>query len=169
MGENKIKWLTEDRVESLILCDIVCLRGYQMQFTCRFKSLSRAPRYSTHAFHVYFPTCITWWPMQTTLQPLQKKIHAFIFTPFFFSFPHGFEVLCEKGGGEKKKKNCCLLCLPFPLSGIKPHFEGECCHASHNRRSRGNKQGQIHQTEGVALQDGGGRWVLIKVEQLNSF
>lgn len=86
-----------------------------------------------------------------------KKNSCIHLYTFFFLFSTRFwGALRKRRGRKEEKKNCCLLCLPFPLSGIKPHFEGECCHASHNRRSRGNKQGQIHQTEGVALQDGGG-------------
>lgn len=97
-----------------------------MQFTCRVKSLSRAPRYSTHAFLVYFPACIVL-VLDGHCKPLfrrcKKKKVAFISTPSFL-FHQGFEVLCEKEGG-----------FFYILCGIKLHFEGECCHASHTRRS----------------------------------
>lgn len=134
-GWNKIKWLTEDRVESLILCDTVCLWGHQMQFTCRVKCLSRAPRYSKNTFLVYFPTC--GWALQTTSQALQKvKNGIHLYT--FLSLLWGFKVLHEKEEGRTGGR--CPFWLHFPLCGIKLHFERECCHASHTGRSRGTNR-----------------------------
>lgn len=156
MGENKIKWLTEDRVESLILCDIVCLRGYQMQFTCRFKSLSRAPRYSTHAFHVYFPTCITWWPLQTTLQPLQKKIHAFIFTPFFFLFSTRFWGALRKRRGRKEEKKLLPALPPFSPEWNKAAFWGGVLSCITQQEEQGKQTGPDSSNRGSCSAGWGG-------------
>lgn len=184
MGEIKIKWLTEwQNRESNSVRHCVCLQGYEMSTRLwdathlqGVKSLPGAPGYSTQAFLVHFSTCITSVP-DDHREPLfclcEKEKKGSIHLCAFLSFPQGF----FKVVSEKKKKSC-LHCLLFPLCGIKLHFEGvgwwlgggggESCHASHTGRSRGNKQGQIHQKEGVAQRDGE-RWVLIKVEQLNSF
>lgn len=94
------------------------------------KSLSRALWYSTHAFLVYFPTCITL-VLDCKFCLCKKKV-AFICTPFL-SFPPRFEVFCEKDGVEKKTA---ASSASFSPCGIKLHFEGVCCHASHTRRSR---------------------------------
>lgn len=127
--------------------------GYKVQNKCHFGSLSLPHGHSSH-----FSACTK------TRHPLALR--------FLFFSTRFYEVPLRKGGRR-------VFCLPpsplpplplplLPLSGIRLHFEGERRHASRTRTSGGNKQGQIHQTEGVARQHGE-RWVLIKVEQLNSF
>lgn len=76
----------EDRVVSRILCGIVWLWGHQMEFTCRVKSLFRAQRCSTHAFLVYFPSCITSVPYghHKTLSCLCRNWHLSLHFLFYF-------------------------------------------------------------------------------------
>lgn len=98
----------------------------------------------------------TGWPLQTTFSPLQKKKkwHSSLRLPFF----------------STKVLRCSVKRRGVFLYSVrnKAAFWGGVLSCITHQEERGNKQGQIHQTEGVARRDGE-RWVLIKVEQLNSF
>lgn len=79
------------------------------------------------------------WYWMATAKHFSACVKSGIYLYAFCSFPQGFEVLCGKeggGGGEGENKRLPALLPFFPLCGIKLHFEGECRHASHTRRSR---------------------------------
>ena len=127
----------------------------------RVKSLSRATVQYVHALFLllsYMQHKTVRRPRQTTLLPLQNKWHS---SPCLAFFSTRFWGALWKGRGGGRTKSL----PPFSPVWNKAAFWGGVLSCITHQEEQGNKQGQIHQTEGDALQDGE-RWVLIKVEQI---
>lgn len=109
----------------------------------------------------------------------QGAVHTpFLFTPLHASHRYWMATACafisplsipfhevlrcsvKRRGGKTTDYSGSL----FPLVWNEATFRRGVLSCITHQEERRNKQGQIHQTEGV-----GERWVLIKVEQLNSF
>lgn len=118
--------------ESNIVCHCVSVRPIHLQ-GYDFIQSSKVQYTCLSCLLFYMQHDGTGWPLKNTFLPLQKKWHSSLRLSFLFHKLLRCSVKRREGGRGVKR---CLLCLPFPLCGLKLCFEGEGCHASHTRRSR---------------------------------